>query len=87
MMITTENGRSFDTEIDLSAPERHVLQKLFLWKSMARSLQEFRDEKDKALRKGWNNSGPITETQALKAIIRDLENALLRRIGTRTPLA
>ncbi len=80
MMIRTEDGRSFDTERDLSASERHVLQKLFLWKSLAGSLQEFRDEKDKALRKGWNHSGPITESRALKAIREDLEKALKRRI-------
>lgn len=87
MIIATENGQSFDTEGDLSAPERHVLQKLFLWKSMARSLQEFRAEMDKALSKGWNNSGPIDEGRALKAIRRDLEKKLMRRLKNTNSLA
>jgi hypothetical protein len=29
MIITTWNGKSFDTDKELSAPERHILQKLF----------------------------------------------------------
>ena len=81
MMITTENGRSFDTERDLTAPERHILQKLFAWKSMAKSLREFRTKRDQALRKGWNNSGPVAESRALKVIIRDLEAKVAARLG------
>lgn len=86
MIITTKDGQSFDTDRDLSAPERHVLQKLFLWKSMARSLQEFREEKDKALSKGWNNLGPISEGRALMAIRKDLEKKLMHRLkGQNSP--
>lgn len=80
MIITTDDGKSFDTETDLTAPERHILQKLFLWKSMATSLQEFRKKKEDALIKGWNNSGPISEGQALKSIIRDLEKKVSIRL-------
>lgn len=80
MVITTKDGKSFDTETDLTAPERHILQKLFLWKSMAASLQEFREKKEDALIKGWNNSGPISESQALKSIIRDLEEKVFTRL-------
>lgn len=81
MIITTETGQSFDTEKDLTPPERHVLQKLFLWKSMANSLQQFREEKEKALSRGWNNSGRISESWALKAIIGDLEKKLSSRLS------
>jgi len=80
MIITTKDGKSFDTETDLTAPERHILQKLFLWKSMAVSLQEFRKKKEEALLKGWNNSGPIGESQALMSIIRDLEKKVSIRL-------
>jgi hypothetical protein len=80
MIITTKDGKSIDTETDLTAPERHILQKLFLWKSMAASLQEFRKKKEEALLKGWNNSGPIGESQALMSIIRDLEKKVSIRL-------
>jgi hypothetical protein len=80
MIFTTESGQSFDTEKDLTAPERHILQKLFLWKSMASSIEEFRKKKKEALRKGWNNSGPIPESQALKSIIEDLERKVADRL-------
>ena len=80
MIITTEDGKSFDTETDLTAPERHILQKLFLWESMASTLDQFREKKDQALFKGWNNSGPIQESPALKRIIRDLERKVSVRL-------
>ena len=83
MMITTKDGKSIDTETDLTAPERHILQKLFLWESMASSLQEFREKKEKALLKGWNNSGPIPESMALQSIIRDMEEKVSHRLGGR----
>ena len=80
MIITTEDGKSFDTETDLTAPERHILQKLFLWESMASTLDQFREKKEQALLKGWNNSGPIQESPALKRIIRDLERKVSVRV-------
>jgi hypothetical protein len=79
MIFTTKNAESFDTEKDLTAPERHILQKLFLWKSMASSIEEFRKKKEEALRKGWNNSGPIPEGKALRSITEDLE----QKVGDR----
>jgi hypothetical protein len=80
MIVTTKNGKSFDTQRDLSAPERHILQKLFLWKSMASSLEEFRTKKEEALRKGWNHSGPVQESRVLTAIVRDLEEKVIQRL-------
>jgi hypothetical protein len=84
VIITTKDGKTYDTETDLTAPERHVLQKLFLWKTMASSLEVFREKKEEALAKGWNNSGPIQETPGLKDIIRDLEQKLVFRLGKET---
>jgi hypothetical protein len=80
MILTLKTGQSFDTEADLSAPERHVLQKLFLWKSMASSLEEFRQKKQEALHKGWNHSGPIPESEAVRAIVKDLEEKVTLRL-------
>jgi len=80
MIINTRNGQSFETNRDLTAPERHILQKLFAWESMATSLEQFREKKKEALHKGWNNSGPVTESSALKAIIKDLERKVSIRI-------
>jgi len=83
MIIQTETGQSFDTDRDLSAPERHVLQKLFAWGSLASTLEQFREKKDEALRKGWNNSGPVREGPALNAIVLDLEKKLVSRLSTK----
>ncbi|MFH1242408.1 MAG: hypothetical protein V1689_08610 [Pseudomonadota bacterium] len=80
MIITTRDGQSFDTERDLEAAERHVLQKLFLWEPMASSLGQFREKRDEALLKGWNNSGPVNESRALKSIIRELEAKVCIRL-------
>jgi len=80
MILTTRTGQSYDTETDLSAQERHVLQKLFLWKSMASSVEEFREKKEEALQKGWNRSGPVRESDALRAIVRDLEEKVILRL-------
>ena len=80
MIITTKDGKTYDTEIDLTAPERHVLQKLFLWRTMASSIEMFTQKKEEALVKGWNNSGPIKETPRLEDIIRDLEQKLVSRL-------
>jgi len=80
MIITTTSGESFDTERDLTAPERHILQKLFLWESMASTIHQFREKKDEALLKGWNNSGPVEESRALKIIIGNLEKKVITRL-------
>lgn len=80
MILVLGNGQAFDTETDLTAQERHVLQKLFLWKSMASSVEEFRKKKREALDKGWNQSGPIRESDALRAIVGDLEKKVVLRL-------
>ena len=81
MIITTNSGQTFDPNKDLTAPERHILQKLFLWESMSSSLEEFREKKKAALSKGWNNSGPVPESDALKDIIRHLEAKVSLRLN------
>jgi hypothetical protein len=81
MIITTEDGKTFDTNTDLTAAERHILQKLFLWESLAAGIEEFRSKKQEALAKGWNQSGPIPESPPLKAIMRHLEKRLMARLA------
>lgn len=81
MIFSTANGKSFDTDKDLTAPERHILQKLFLWETMASSIDEFKEKKDAALLAGWNNSGAIREGPALNSIILELERRVTERIG------
>ncbi len=81
MIITTKSGRSFDSDRDLSAPERHILQKLFIWVSFVSSTEAFRQKKEEALQKGWNNSGPIQESEALRIIFDDLEEKVSLRLN------
>ena len=80
MIINIKDGNSINTATDLTAPERHILQKLFLWKSMASSLKEFKEETNKALSRGWNGSGPVKESPALKSIVLELEDNVTKRL-------
>ena len=80
MIFKTSHGESFDMQTDLTAPERHILQKLFLWETMATSVLEFREKKDAALASGWNNSGAVNESPALKSIISELEKRVAIRL-------
>jgi hypothetical protein len=80
MIYTTQRGESFDTDKDFSAAERHILQKLLLWKDLAASVEEFRSKKQEALRKGWGDSGPIQESRNMQSLTRDLEAQVARRL-------
>lgn len=84
MIITTKGGESFDTDKDLTEVERHVLQKLFIWQEMATGVEEFRRKKQEALYKGWNESGPIQESRALKTITKELEDRVAQRLQAGT---
>ncbi len=80
MIYTTQKGEVFDLEKDFSAPERHILQKLLLWKDLAASVAEFRAKKQEALLKGWGDSGPVQESRNLQSLTRDLEEQVARRL-------
>ncbi len=80
MIIKIWNGQSFDTERDLTAAERHIVQKLMIWESMAKTMDEFRERTNRALQIGWNNSGPVTESNALRMLIEDLERKVAARL-------
>ena len=81
MLITTRDGKSFDTDRDLTAPERHILQKLFIWELFASSIEQFREKEKEAMFKGWNNSGPIKISEAMKAILAELEERVVLRLN------
>lgn len=85
MIYTTIRGESFDLETDFSSAERHVLQKLIIWKDFAASVGEFRTKKQEALRQGWSDSGPIQESRNLKIITRDFEEQVARRLREAQP--
>ncbi len=80
MIITVGNGQSIDTSRDLDAVERHILQKLLLWETMAQSMDEFREKTGQALKAGWNNSGPVSASRNLRLIIQDLEKKVKERL-------
>lgn len=81
MIIRIDNNTEIDTDRDLKPAERHVLQKLFGWKTMVDSVAQFRKKKHSALQVGWNNSGPIHESKALALIIQHLEKELQLRLA------
>ena len=85
MIYTTQRGETFDLEKDFSSAERHVLQKLLLWRDLAVSVEEFRVKKQEALRKGWGDSGPVQESRSLQTLTRDLEERVARRLRTAKP--
>lgn len=80
MLIHIDNNTEIDTDRDLSAEERHILQKLFGWKTMVNSMEQFRQKTKSALFVGWNNSGPIRESRALALVIQQMENELRLRL-------
>jgi len=85
MIITIDSGKIIDTAKDLTSEERHILQKLFAWKTIAESLTQFRKIKNKAMKMGWNNSGPVQESRTLKIIIQHLEKELILRLQKKFP--
>ncbi len=85
MIYTTQKGEAFDLEKDFSSPERHVLQKLLLWKDMAASVEEFLLKNQEALRKGWGDSGPVPESRNLQSLTRDLADLVARRVRAAKP--
>jgi len=85
MLYTTQRGEAFDLEKDFSAAERHILQKLIIWKDMAASVEDFRLKKQEALQKGWGDSGPVPESRNLQSITRDFAEQVARRLRAATP--
>lgn len=81
MIIHIDNNTEIDTDLDLSSAERHVVQKLFGWKSMVSSVAQFREKKKSALQVGWNNSGPMRESRALALVAQQLEKELHFRLS------
>jgi hypothetical protein len=85
MLYTTRQGEVFDLEKDFSSPERHVLQKLLIWKDFAASVAEFRLKKQEALRRGWGESGPVQESRTLQRLTLDVEEQVAARLKVNGP--
>lgn len=79
MIFVTSRGQSVDSEKDLTAPERHILQKLFFWEDLAENVEQFRLKVKEAFKRGWNDSGPVTPRPLLLEIIKDLEERVKGR--------
>lgn len=84
MIINIYDGTAIDTEKDFGPEERHIVQKLFAWTTMAESVARFRELKKKALADGWNNSGPVGESRALSLVANGLEARIRQRLKSRT---
>jgi len=80
MIIHMSDGPSVDTAKELGSEERHIVQKLFAWTAMVKSVARFRELKKKAMVDGWNNSGPVRESRALSRIADDLEARIRQRL-------
>ncbi len=80
MIITIDDTTKIDTDTDLGPAERHVLQKLFGWKSMVDSVEGFQEKTALALRDGWNNTGSVSRSPKLDLIIRKLEEDVRSRL-------
>lgn len=81
MIITIDNNTEIDTDTDLGPAERHVLQKLFGWKSMVDSVAGFQEKTALALHDGWNNTGPVARSPKLDLVIRKLEEEVHDRFN------
>jgi len=80
MIFHIDNQVEIDTDRDLTSAERHVVQKLLGWKDLVSSVEEFRKKKQSALSVGWNNSGPLAESEAMALLTRHLEKELRLRL-------
>lgn len=79
MLFQLSQWESIDTA-DLTSEERHILQKLVLWQSSVRSLDEFHTHTQKALSNGWNRSGPVPRSRNLDRILAAMEANIIRRL-------
>lgn len=81
MIYLTLQGRSVDTDQELTSPQRHVLQKLLAWEHLGLSLSDFAARRAKALQQGWDGRGPVQASAAFQAVADDLAARLGARLG------
>lgn len=80
MKIQIDSHTEVDTDRDLSAEERHIVQKLLCYKTFVSSITEFREKTAQALEVGWNNSGPIEESKSMKLVVQQMEEEIGLRL-------
>lgn len=81
VIYLTLQGRAVDTDMELTSPQRHVLQKLLTWEHLGLEPQDFAARQAKALQQGWGSLGPVEESPALKTVAGDLAARLAIRHG------
>ncbi len=80
MIFSFDNQPPIDTA-DLTSEERHVIQKLMAWHSLADSMDFYTAKVQQALNTGWNHSGPVRPSPELKRIMRHLEETLALKLA------
>ncbi|MBI5521116.1 MAG: hypothetical protein HY910_00710 [Desulfarculus sp.] len=85
MIYLTLAGRAVDCDLDLTSPQRHVLQKLLTWEHLGLKLEDFAARRAKALEQGWGGLGPVEQTPAFAAVAGDLAARLAIRHGQAAP--
>jgi hypothetical protein len=80
MHITLSTGRKIDTQHDLTAVERHIVQKLYAWADAVDTVEAFENKRKQALQAGWNGSGQVIERSVLRQIIDDLEKKVRTKL-------
>lgn len=83
MIYLTISGRAVDTDMELTSPQRHVLQKLLTWEHLGLKPEDYAVRRGQALQQGWGSLGPVEETAAFKAVADDLGIRLFMRHGHR----
>lgn len=85
MIYLTLAGRAVDCDLDLTSPQRHVLQKLLTWEHLGLRVDDYAARRAKALRQGWGSLGPVEPSQAFTAVADDLALRLAVHHGQASP--
>lgn len=81
MIYLTLAGRAVDCDLELTSPQRHVLQKLLTWEHLGLKPEDFSARRAKAQQQGWGGLGPVEQTPAFTAVADDLAARLAARHG------
>lgn len=81
MIYLTLSGRAVDTDLELTSPQRHVLQKLLAWEHLGLPADDFAARRAKALHQGWSGQGPVEPSPAFRTVADDLAARLAARHG------
>lgn len=83
MIIRVDGYPDIDTERDLTPAEKHIIQKLFGWKDLVNSVEEFEEKVSLCFVQGWNSSGTVRQSNLVRRIVKQLEGELKQRLQSR----